>query len=61
MIPCDPPERVDVPTGGPVPVEPRTALQSANHGAHLDPVAYDYGTPPGDEHAHRSSTRRYSF
>ena len=46
----DPPERVDVPTGGVVHVEPGTPLQSANHGD-VDLLLYAYGTPPESEHA----------
>ncbi len=46
----EPPERVDVPTGGVVRVEPGTPLQSANHGGQ-DLLVYAYGTPPEDEHA----------
>ena len=46
----DPPERVDVPTGGVVHVEPGTALQSANH-SDEDLLVYAYGTPPESEHA----------
>lgn len=46
----DPPERIDVPTGGVVHVEPRTALRSANH-RDVDLLVYAYGTPPEDEHA----------
>jgi quercetin dioxygenase-like cupin family protein len=46
----DPPERHDVPTGGLIHVEPRTALQSANHGD-ADLVVYAYGTPPESERA----------
>jgi quercetin dioxygenase-like cupin family protein len=46
----EPPERVDVPPGGVVRVEPGTALQSANHGEQ-DLLVYAYGTPPEDEHA----------
>jgi mannose-6-phosphate isomerase-like protein (cupin superfamily) len=46
----EPPERVDVPTGGVVRVESRTALQIANHGEQ-DLLVYAYGTPPEDEHA----------
>lgn len=46
----DPPERVDVPTGGVVHVEARTALQSANHGDE-DLLVYAYGTPPQSENA----------
>jgi mannose-6-phosphate isomerase-like protein (cupin superfamily) len=46
----DPPERVDVPTGAVIHVEPGTPLQSANHGD-VDLVLYAYGTPPESEHA----------
>jgi quercetin dioxygenase-like cupin family protein len=46
----DPPERVDVPTGGLVHVEAGTALQSMNHGDE-DLLVYAYGTPPESEHA----------
>jgi mannose-6-phosphate isomerase-like protein (cupin superfamily) len=46
----DPPERVDVPTGAVIHVEPGTPLQSANHGD-VDLVLYAYGTPPENEHA----------
>jgi quercetin dioxygenase-like cupin family protein len=46
----DPPERVDVPVGGVVHVEPGTALQTVNHGEE-DLLVYAYGTPPEDEHA----------
>ena len=46
----DPPVRIDIPTGGVVHVEPRTALQAANHGD-VDVLAYAYGTPPESEHA----------
>ncbi|MDH4177603.1 MAG: cupin domain-containing protein [Thermoleophilia bacterium] len=46
----DPSERVDVPAGGLVHVEPRTALQVANHGDE-DLLVYAYGTPPESEHA----------
>ncbi len=46
----DPPQRIDVPTGGVVHVEPRTALQSANHGD-VDLLVYAYGTPPESERA----------
>ncbi len=46
----DPPERIDVTTGGVVHVEPRTALQAANHGD-VDVLVYAYGTPPESEHA----------
>lgn len=46
----DPPERVDVPSGGLVHVEPGTPLQTVNHGDE-DLVVYAYGTPPEREHA----------
>src|SRR4051812_32153096 len=46
----EPPERVDVPAGGVVRIEPGTPLQSANHGA-TDLLVYAYGYPPEDEHA----------
>jgi len=46
----EPPERVDVPTGGLVHVEPRTPLQTVNHGGE-DLLVYAYGTPPETEHA----------
>ena len=46
----DPPERVDVPPGGLVHVEPGTALQTVNHSTG-DLVVYAYGTPPESEHA----------
>lgn len=46
----DPPERVDVPEGGLIHVEPGTVLQNANHGEG-DLLVYAYGTPPEDEHA----------
>ena len=46
----DPPERVDVPAGGVILVEPGTALQSANH-ADTDLVVYAYGYPPESENA----------
>jgi mannose-6-phosphate isomerase-like protein (cupin superfamily) len=46
----EPPERVDVPAGGVVRVEPGTPLQSANHGEG-DLLVYAYGYPPEDEHA----------
>jgi mannose-6-phosphate isomerase-like protein (cupin superfamily) len=46
----DPPERVDVPTGGLIHVEPGTALQTLNQGDE-DLVLYAYGTPPESEHA----------
>jgi mannose-6-phosphate isomerase-like protein (cupin superfamily) len=46
----DPPQRVDVPAGGLIHVEPGTPLQSANHGAD-DLLVYAYGTPPESENA----------
>jgi mannose-6-phosphate isomerase-like protein (cupin superfamily) len=46
----DPPERVDVPTGGLIHVEPGTALQTVNQGDE-NLVLYAYGTPPESEHA----------
>jgi quercetin dioxygenase-like cupin family protein len=46
----DPPERVDVPPGGLIHVEPETPLQTVNHGED-DLLVYVYGTPPEDEHA----------
>ena len=46
----DPPKREDVPTGGLIHVEPRTPLQTVNHGAD-ELVVYVYGTPPESEHA----------
>jgi mannose-6-phosphate isomerase-like protein (cupin superfamily) len=44
----EPPERVDVPTGGLVRVGSGTALQSANHGDE-DLLVYAYGYPPETE------------
>jgi quercetin dioxygenase-like cupin family protein len=46
----EPPERVDVPRGGLIHVEPGTALQTANDGDE-ELLLYVYGTPPEDEHA----------
>ena len=43
----DPPERVDLPSGTLVHVEPGTPLQSVNHGAE-DALVYAYGTPPDE-------------
>lgn len=43
----NPPERVDVPTGGVIHVEGGTALQSANHGDE-ELVVYVYGAPPDE-------------
>ena len=48
----EPPERVDVPAGGVVRVEPGTALQSANHGD-VDLLVYAYGYPPESEGSER--------
>ena len=41
----EPPERVDVPTGGVIHVAPGTPLQTVNHGG-SDLVVYAYGAPP---------------
>lgn len=46
----EPPERVDVPAGGLIHVEPTTPLQTVNH-REEDLLVYVYGTPPEDEHA----------
>jgi quercetin dioxygenase-like cupin family protein len=46
----EPPERIDVPAGGLVRVDPGTALQSANHGDQ-DLLVYAYGYPPENERA----------
>ena len=46
----EPPERVDVPAGALVHVDPGTPLQTVNHGDE-DLVVYAYGTPPESEHA----------
>jgi mannose-6-phosphate isomerase-like protein (cupin superfamily) len=46
----DPPERVDVPAGALIHVEPGTILQNVNHGD-VDLVVYAYGTPPESERA----------
>ena len=46
----DPPERVEVPEGGLIHVEPGTVLLNANHGD-SELLVYAYGTPPEDEHA----------
>ena len=50
MYAGDPPERVDVPAGGLVHVEPGTPLQSVNHGDQ-ELVLYAYGTPAESERA----------
>jgi mannose-6-phosphate isomerase-like protein (cupin superfamily) len=44
----EPPERIDVPTGGLIRVDPGVALQSANHGDE-DLLVYAYGYPPETE------------
>jgi mannose-6-phosphate isomerase-like protein (cupin superfamily) len=46
----EPPERVDVPVGGVVRVDPGTALQTVNH-AGEELVVWASGYPPEDEHA----------
>ena len=46
----DPPERIDVPTGGVVHVQPGTPLQTVNHGAD-DLLVYAHGAPPERERA----------
>jgi quercetin dioxygenase-like cupin family protein len=46
----DPPERVDVPAGALIHVEPGTPLQTVNHGDE-DLLVYAYGTPPERENA----------
>src|SRR5215208_4988500 len=46
----DPAERVEVPEGGLIHVEPGTVLQSANHGD-SELLVYAYGTPPEEENA----------
>jgi quercetin dioxygenase-like cupin family protein len=46
----EPPERVEVPVGGLIHVEPGTELQTANHGDE-ELLVYAYGTPPETEHA----------
>jgi hypothetical protein len=50
MYAGDPPERVDVPAGGLVHVQPGTPLQSVNHGDQ-ELVLYAYGTPAESERA----------
>ena len=44
------PERIDVPAGGVVRVDPGTALQTVNHGGE-ELVVWASGYPPEDEHA----------
>ena len=46
----EPPERVDVPVGGLIHVEPGTVLQTVNHGTD-DLLVYVYGMPPETENA----------
>ncbi len=46
----DPPERIEVPTGGVVHVHPGTPLQTVNHGAD-DLLVYAHGAPPERERA----------
>jgi mannose-6-phosphate isomerase-like protein (cupin superfamily) len=46
----EPPERVVVPVGGLIHVDPRTELQTANHGDE-ELLVFVYGTPPESEHA----------
>ena len=46
----EPPERVDVPTGGVLHVPAGTALQSVNHGD-TDLLVYVHGFPPETENA----------
>ena len=46
----EPPERVDVPTGGLIHVGPGTPLQTVNHGKD-ELLVYAYGFPPESEHA----------
>jgi mannose-6-phosphate isomerase-like protein (cupin superfamily) len=46
----EPPERIDVPVGGVVHVEPGTPLQTVNHGD-VDLLVYAHGAPPERERA----------
>jgi len=46
----EPPERLDVPRGGVVHVEPGTPLQTVNHGDE-ELFVYAHGAPPESEHA----------
>jgi quercetin dioxygenase-like cupin family protein len=46
----EPPQRVTVPCGGLIHVEPRTVLQTVND-SDEELVLYAYGTPPESEHA----------
>ena len=43
----EPPERVDLPAGSLIHVEPGTPLQSANHGPE-EALVYAYGSPPDE-------------
>lgn len=43
----DPPERIDLPAGSLIHVEPGTPLQSVNHGVE-EVLVYAYGTPPDE-------------
>ena len=46
----EPPERVEVPRGGVIVVDPMTPLQAANRGSE-DLLLYAYGYPPEEERA----------
>jgi quercetin dioxygenase-like cupin family protein len=46
----EPPERVEVPRGGVIHIDPMTPLQAANHGSDVV-LVYAYGYPPEDQHA----------
>jgi mannose-6-phosphate isomerase-like protein (cupin superfamily) len=46
----DPPERVDIPAGGAIRVDPGTPLQAANHGDE-ELLVYAHGYPPESENA----------
>ncbi len=46
----EPPERIEVQSGGLIHVDARTALQTVNDGME-DLLLYVYGCPPEDEHA----------
>ena len=46
----EPPERIDVPTGGIVRVDPGTALQTVNHGEE-ELIVWASGYPPEHERA----------
>ena len=47
----EPPERVDVPVGGLIHIEPGTVLQTVNHGSRRPARADVYGMPPESENA----------